>query len=96
MSLQERIEETDKQVFVDFRPEEFLESEVGIEIDISFSERMCTHGFMALFSAKVHLLLVSSKFSSKNMQYAKSEGSVRLVLASYGLRIPSDLIRAFL
>jgi hypothetical protein len=57
MSLQECIEETDEQVFVDFRPEEFLESEVGIEIDVSFSERICTHGFMALFSAKVHLFI---------------------------------------
>ena len=37
MTLQQGIQETDEQILIHFRPEQFLEGKVSIEVDISFS-----------------------------------------------------------
>ena len=35
-ALQQRVQETDEQILVDFRAKEFLECEIRVEIDVSF------------------------------------------------------------
>ena len=47
-ALQQGIQETDKQILVDFRTEQFLEREIRIKIDVSFVNTFRTHGLMGL------------------------------------------------
>ena len=49
LPVQQRVEEADEQLLVDFRTEQLLESEVGIKVHVSFDDAFRTHGLDCLY-----------------------------------------------
>ena len=63
LSVQEAVDEADEQVLVDFGAEQFLESEVGVGVDVSVAKFSAVHKSMYFRDVMFAKIMVTNYIS---------------------------------
>lgn len=63
LSVQEAVDEADEQVLVDFGTKQFLESEVGVGVDVSVAEFSAVHKSMYFRDVTFAKIMVTNYIS---------------------------------